>query len=58
MGAATLATDLRTLTEGPHVHRNLSTPQLVVAGVKRAEDNDDVIVRIYEAYGGSVRGGE
>ena len=37
MGAATLATDLRTLTEGPHVHRNLSTPQLVEAAIARGE---------------------
>src|SRR6201995_5295030 len=37
MGAATLATDLRTLTEGPHVHRNLSTPQLVEAPIARGE---------------------
>ncbi len=37
MGAATLATDLRTLTDGPHVHRNLSTPQLVEASIARGE---------------------
>jgi phosphoenolpyruvate carboxykinase (ATP) len=37
MGAATLATDLRTLIEGPHVHRNLSTPQLVEAAIARGE---------------------
>ena len=37
MGAATMATDLRTLTEGPHVHRNLSTPQLVEAAIARGE---------------------
>ena len=37
MGAATMATDLRTLIEGPHVHRNLSTPQLVEAAIARGE---------------------
>lgn len=37
MGAATLATDMRTLIEGPHVHRNLSTPQLVEAAIARGE---------------------
>jgi phosphoenolpyruvate carboxykinase (ATP) len=37
MGAATMATDLRTMIEGPHVHRNLSTPQLVEAAIARGE---------------------
>jgi phosphoenolpyruvate carboxykinase (ATP) len=37
MGAATVATDLRILIEGPHVHRNLSTPQLVEASIARGE---------------------
>ncbi len=37
MGAVTLATGLRTLIEGPHVHRNLSTPQLVEAAIARGE---------------------
>jgi len=37
MAAATMATELRTLTEGPHVHRNLSTPQLVEAAIARGE---------------------
>ncbi|HTZ89915.1 MAG TPA: phosphoenolpyruvate carboxykinase (ATP) [Alloacidobacterium sp.] len=37
MGAATMATGLRTLTEGPLVHRNLSTPQLVEAAIARGE---------------------
>src|SRR5277367_2311864 len=37
MGAATTATDLRTLIEGPHVHRNLSTPQLVETAIARGE---------------------
>jgi phosphoenolpyruvate carboxykinase (ATP) len=32
-----MATELRTLTEGPHVHRNLSTPQLVEAAIARGE---------------------
>src|SRR5271169_1479893 len=37
MGAATVARDLQTLTEGPHVHRNLSTPQLVETAIARGE---------------------
>ncbi|MBW4045994.1 phosphoenolpyruvate carboxykinase (ATP) [Acidipila rosea] len=37
MGAATAATYFRILTEGPHVHRNLSTPQLVEAALARGE---------------------
>lgn len=37
MGAATLVTTFKTLTEGPHVHRNLSTPQLVEAAIARGE---------------------
>src|SRR5262252_1579910 len=37
MGAATLATDPRVLTEGPHVNRNLSTPQLVETAIARGE---------------------
>jgi phosphoenolpyruvate carboxykinase (ATP) len=37
MGAATTATDLRILIEGPHVHRNLSTPQLVETAIARGE---------------------
>lgn len=37
MGAATLATGLRTLIEGPHVHRNLSTSQLVETAIARGE---------------------
>ncbi|HEX3436911.1 MAG TPA: phosphoenolpyruvate carboxykinase (ATP) [Pseudacidobacterium sp.] len=37
MGAATVATDFRILIEGPHVHRNLSTPQLVEASIARGE---------------------
>ena len=37
MGAATVTRDLRTLTEGPHVHRNLSTPQLVETAIARGE---------------------
>src|SRR5580698_8230564 len=37
MGAATVARDSQTLTEGPHVHRNLSTPQLVEAAIARGE---------------------
>jgi phosphoenolpyruvate carboxykinase (ATP) len=37
MGAATLATDFRVLIDGPHVHRNLSTPQLVETAIARGE---------------------
>src|ERR1700758_4755171 len=37
MGAATVTRDLRKLTEGPHVHRNLSTPQLIEAAIARGE---------------------
>src|SRR5271154_3958270 len=37
MGAATVTQDLRALTEGPYVHRNLSTPQLVEAAIARGE---------------------
>ena len=37
MGAATVTQDLRALTEGPHVHRNLSTPQLVETAIARGE---------------------
>ncbi len=37
MGAATVTKDLRQLTEGPHVHRNLPTPQLVETALARGE---------------------
>lgn len=37
MGAAPAAMDFRTLTEGPHVHRNLSTPQLIETALARGE---------------------
>ena len=37
MGATTVARGVRSLTEGPHVHRNLSTPQLVEAAIARGE---------------------
>jgi len=37
MGVATVARDMRSLTEGPHVHRNLSTPQLVETAIARGE---------------------
>ena len=33
----------------------LSTPQVVIESVKRAEDSDAVIVRLYEAWGGRCR---
>jgi phosphoenolpyruvate carboxykinase (ATP) len=37
MGAITVTRDLTTLLEGPHVHRNLSTPQLVETAIARGE---------------------
>ncbi|MFZ0662196.1 MAG: phosphoenolpyruvate carboxykinase (ATP) [Acidobacteriaceae bacterium] len=37
MGAATVTSGTQHLTEGPHVHRNLSTPQLVEAAIARGE---------------------
>ena len=37
MGAVTASTGTRSLVEGPHVHRNLSTPQLVEAAIARGE---------------------
>jgi phosphoenolpyruvate carboxykinase (ATP) len=37
MAAATVARGLHTLIEGPHIHRNLSTPQLVEAALARGE---------------------
>jgi len=37
MGAATVTRDLNKLTEGPHVHRNPSTPQLVETAIARGE---------------------
>src|SRR6201999_4507147 len=37
MGAAIASTVSKSLLEGPHVHRNLSTPQLVEAAIARGE---------------------
>lgn len=37
MGPMTASTGTRSLVEGPHVHRNLSTPQLVEAAIARGE---------------------
>ncbi|HEY4047498.1 MAG TPA: phosphoenolpyruvate carboxykinase (ATP) [Acidobacteriaceae bacterium] len=37
MGATTAGTSTKSLVEGPHVHRNLSTPQLVEAAIARGE---------------------
>ncbi len=37
MAAATVTRGLHTLVEGPHIHRNLSTPQLVEAAIARGE---------------------
>ncbi|MFI5284467.1 MAG: glycosyl hydrolase-related protein, partial [Candidatus Dormibacterales bacterium] len=33
----------------------VGTPQIVVESIKRAEDSDAVIVRLYEAWGGRCR---
>jgi alpha-mannosidase len=33
----------------------LNTPQVVVEAIKRAEDSDAMIVRLYEAWGGRCR---
>ncbi len=37
MGAISVSSGTRSLTEGPHVHRNLSTPQLVETAIARGE---------------------
>ena len=37
MGPMTASTGTKSLVEGPHVHRNLSTPQLVEAAIARGE---------------------
>ena len=37
MGATTVTRGTYSLTEGPHIHRNLSTPQLVEAAIARGE---------------------
>ena len=37
MAATTVTRNEQTLTEGPHIHRNLSTPQLVEAALARGE---------------------
>ncbi|MGB7189626.1 MAG: phosphoenolpyruvate carboxykinase (ATP), partial [Acidobacteriaceae bacterium] len=37
MGAAPFTRAAQALTEGPHVHRNLSTPQLVETAIARGE---------------------
>src|SRR5580704_5411018 len=37
MGAAIASTVSKSLLEGPHVHRNLSTPQLIEAAIARGE---------------------
>ena len=37
MGAATITSGMQRLTEGPNVHRNLSTPQLVETAIARGE---------------------
>jgi len=33
----------------------LNTPQVIVEAIKRAEDSNATIVRLYEAWGGSCR---
>ncbi len=37
MNVETIADDLRSLLSAPHVHRNLSTPQLIEAAIARGE---------------------
>jgi len=44
--------------EPPGTRRSLvevSTPQIVVEAIKRAEDSDAIVVRLYEAWGGRCR---
>jgi alpha-mannosidase len=43
---------------GPGTRRSLievDTPQVVVEAIKRAEDSDAIVVRLYEAWGGRCR---
>lgn len=37
-----------------HSFISVNTPQVVVESVKRAEDSKQIVVRLYECYGGSV----
>lgn len=59
MGAITVTRDLTKLIEGPHVHRNLSTPQLVEAAIARGEAtlaaNGAVVARTGARTGRSPR---
>lgn len=59
MGAITLTCDPAKLMEGPHVHRNLSTPQLVEAAIARGEAslaaNGAVVARTGARTGRSPR---
>ncbi len=59
MGATTLTHDLAKLMEGPHVHQNLSTPQLVEAAIARGEAtlaaNGAVVARTGARTGRSPR---
>src|SRR6201996_5102750 len=59
MGAAFASTVSKNLLEGPHVHRNLSTPQLVEAAIARGEarlaSNGAVVALTGERTGRSPR---
>src|SRR6201996_3711556 len=59
MGAAIASTVSKSLLEGPHVHRNLSTPQLVEAAIARGEarlaSNGAVVALTGERTGRSPR---
>jgi len=37
-----------------HSFVSISTPQVIIESIKKAEDTDDIVVRLYEAHGGSV----
>ena len=43
------------ISAGEHSLIELDTPQVVVEAIKRAEDSDAVIIRLYEAWGGRCR---
>lgn len=46
---------LRTGAAGPRSLIEVDNPQVAIAAVKRAEDSDAVIVRVYESWGGAAR---
>lgn len=43
------------ISAGEHSLIEVDTPQVVVEAIKRAEDSDAVIIRLYEAWGGRCR---